>query len=110
MTGHRFGGAKCQLSCVRSERLLDGEGFTPVAQRRGSAVSIDVTDSRAIDSGFVKSQPHHTHDTTLRFVGHCDVLGVAGRTITHDFSVYAGIASQSMSQYFENEDAGPFTD
>jgi len=71
--------------CVFAKHTLHGPGLDGVAQRRGSAVRVDVIDLLGIDLRIANRRAHHAVGAVAIVSGRGDVMRVARHSVAHHF-------------------------
>src|SRR5207248_9842229 len=105
---HGLGGGDGELVGVIAEDALDGDRLGLVADRRRSAVGIDVLDVRRFEAGILQRALHHAHHSAAVFRRRRDVVRVARHAVAGDFAVDPRAAGDGALALFDNDDAGPF--
>src|SRR5437879_13712024 len=93
-----------------AEEVADGVGFERVADRSGSAVSIDVANISGLDSRISYRIFHHSEATFVLGRGLGDVVGVSAHAVADDFGDQLHSARAGVFEFFQNQDSRPFAD
>src|ERR1700693_414712 len=106
MAGHGLGGTDGKL--VFAEEIADGVRFKRVADRRRSAVGVDVINFVGTDAGIARRVAHYAESAFVLGSGLGHVIGVAAHAITGDLGKNRSAAPFGMFEFFEHENAGAF--
>ena len=105
MSGHGLGGTHRQFVGMVTEHGFHRQGLTPVIERRGGAMSVDVIDLVRVQAGIAQGRSHAA-GRTLAILGRGgDVVGVTGLSIADDLGVNGGAPLACGFQFLEHEHA-----
>src|SRR5207249_6276997 len=107
---HALGAADGQLAGVRPENSLDRVGLGLVTQGRAGTVGVDVLYVFRADLGVLEGELHGPRGTGAVRVRCGDVIGVGRAAAAQQFRIDRRSALSGTIQFFNDEDAGTFTE
>src|SRR5947209_15702818 len=84
--------------------------FECVADRRGSAVGIDIADIGGADLGVTNRVAHNAESAFVLRRRLSDVVGVTAHSISNDFGNGFCATRARMLEFFQNQNSSAFTD